>query len=343
MPPRWTAFLKKMLDLTTKYMGLDLRTPLVVSANPLSQKISNILAMEDNGAGAVVLFSLFEEQIRAETAKVEKVYQSTSNAFAEAADFFPSLDDYAVGTGQYLELIRQAKEKVDIPIIASLNGITPEGWIEYAKDIEQAGADGLEINVYFIPADLQLTSEDVEKRYLEIVKMVRDAVNIPIAVKLNPYFSSIGNMANRLHEAGADALVLFNRFYQPDFDIDELQVLPNLDLSVPAEIRLPLLWIAVLYGRISVSLAATTGVHGAKELIKYLLAGAEVGMCASSLLKNGIPWLKGILDDLKKYMNEMQFHSIESFRGSMSQLHISNPTAYERSNYIQIVENRRWR
>jgi dihydroorotate dehydrogenase (fumarate) len=324
-------------------MGMDLRTPLVVSANPLSQKISNIVAMEDNGAGAVVLFSLFEEQIRAEAAKIEKVFQSTSNAFAEASDFFPSLDEYAVGTGQYLEIIRQAKEKVDIPIIASLNGITPEGWIEYAKDIEQAGADGLEINVYFIPADLRLTSADVENRYLEIVKMIRESVNIPIAVKLNPYFSSMGNMAQRLQEAGADALVLFNRFYQPDFDIDELQVLPNLDLSVPAEIRLPLLWIAVLYGRLPVSIAATTGVHGARELIKYILAGADVGMCASSLLKNGIPWLKEILDDLKRYMEEMQFKSIEAFQGSMSQQHISNPTAYERSNYIQIVENKRWR
>ncbi len=332
-----------MLDISTKYMGLSLRSPLVVSANPLSQKLDNIVAMEDAGAGAVVLFSLFEEQIRQETAKLEQVYQSTTNAFAEASDFFPALDDYAVGTGQYLEIIRQAKERVDIPIIASLNGVTPEGWTEYARDIEQAGADGLEINVYFIPADIRLTSDDVEKRYLEIVRMIRSSVNIPIAVKLNPYFSSIGNMSHRLSESGADALVLFNRFYQPDFDIDELTVLPNLDLSVPAEIRLPLLWIAVLFGRIPVSLAATTGVHGAKELIKYLLAGADVGMCASALLKHGIPWIREILDDLKKYMNEMQFKSLDTFRGSMSQLHISDPTAYERSNYIQIVETKRWR
>lgn len=324
-------------------MGFDLQSPLVVSASPLSQRLENIVAMEDSGAGAVVLFSLFEEQIKAEAEKVEKVVQTTSYSFAEAADFFPSLEDYPIGAGQYLELIRKAKERVKIPIIASLNGVTPEGWIEYAREIEQAGADGLEINVYFIPADIRLTAQDVEKRYLLIVKMIRDAINIPIAVKLSPYFSSIGNMAQQLYEAGADSLVLFNRFYQPDFDINELKILPNLDLSVPAEIRLPLLWIAVLYGRIPVSLAATTGVYGAKELIKYLLAGADVGMCASSLLKHGISWIKEILRHLEIYMEEMQFNSVASFKGSMSQQHISDPSAYERSNYIQIVENKAWR
>jgi len=332
-----------MLDLSTKYMGFDLQSPLVVSASPLSQRLENIVAMEDSGAGAVVLFSLFEEQIKAEAEKVEKVVQKTSYSFAEAADFFPSLEDYPIGAGQYLELIRKAKERVKIPIIASLNGVTPEGWIEYAREIEQAGADGLEINVYFIPADINLTAQDVEKRYLLIVKMIRDAINIPIAVKLSPYFSSIGNMAQQLYEAGADSLVLFNRFYQPDFDINELKILPNLDLSVPAEIRLPLLWIAVLYGRIPVSLAATTGVYGAKELIKYLLAGADVGMCASSLLRHGISWIKEILRHLEIYMEEMQFNSVASFKGSMSQQHISDPSAYERSNYIQIVENKVWR
>ena len=272
-----------MLDLSTRYMGLNLRTPLVVSANPLSQKVDNIAAMEDAGAGAVVLFSLFEEQIRREAAKAEMVLSSTTNAFAEAADFFPGLEDFSVGTGQYLEVIRRAKERVDIPIIASLNGITADGWIEYAREIEQAGADGLEINVYFIPADIRLTATDVELRYLDIVQLVRSTVRIPIAVKMNPYFSSVGHMCQQMAMAGADALVLFNRFYQPDFDIEELKVLSNLELSVPAEIRLPLLWIAVLYGRVPVSLAATTGVHGAKELIKYLLAGADAAMVASAL------------------------------------------------------------
>ncbi|HRH40065.1 MAG TPA: dihydroorotate dehydrogenase-like protein [Pyrinomonadaceae bacterium] len=333
-----------MLDLSTKYMGLNLRSPLVVSANPLSQKIENILAMEDAGAGAVVLFSLFEEQIRAEAAKIEKVQRSTVNIFAEMTGFFPNLDDeYPVGTAQYLELIREAKSRTEIPIIASLNGVTPEGWIEYAREIEQAGADGLEINVYFIPADIRLKPDDVEKRYLEIVKMVRETIDIPIAVKLNPYFSSIGNMAHELCLAGADALVLFNRFYQPDFDVNELKVVPNLNLSHPSEIRLPLLWIAVLFGRIPASLAATTGVHGARELIKYLLAGADVGMVASSLLQNGIPWIKDILDDLELYLLDMEFKSVDSFKGIMSQLHVPDPTAYERSNYIQIIENKDWR
>ncbi|MBP6003023.1 MAG: dihydroorotate dehydrogenase-like protein [Pyrinomonadaceae bacterium] len=331
-----------MPDLSTTYMGLKLRSPLVVSANPLSQKIDNIAAMEDAGAGAVVLFSLFEEQIRREAAKVDKVVQSTTNAFAEAADFFPDLDEYAVGTGQYLDIIRGAKDRVDIPIIASLNGTTPEGWIEYAREIEQAGADGLEINVYFIPADILLTSEDVERRYVEIVALVRDTINIPIAVKLNPYFSSIGNMSQRLSDAGADALVFFNRFYQPDFDIEELKVLPNLDLSIPAEIRLPLLWIANLYGKVPVSFAATTGVHGARELIKYILAGADIGMVASVLLKNGIPHLRTILNELDLYMRDMPFESVEAFRGSMSLQYVSDPTGYERSNYIQILGNNRW-
>ncbi len=331
-----------MLDLTTEYMGLKLQSPLVVSSNPLSQKADNIAAMEDAGAGGVVLFSLFEEQIRQEAAKVESVYSATADSFAEASGFFPDLDDYAVGTGQYLELIREAKERVDIPVIASLNGVTPEGWIEYAREIEQAGADGLEINVYFIPANVRMTSADVEKRYLDIVQIVRETVELPVAVKLNPYFSSIGNMSVQLYESGADALVLFNRFYQPDFNIEELTAVPNLDLSHPSEIRLPLLWIAVLYGRVPVSLAATTGVHGARELIKYLLAGADVGMCASALLRHGIPWLGDILDDLRCYMDEMRFPSISSFKGSMSQKEISDPTAYERSNYIQILGSESW-
>ena len=332
-----------MLDLSTRYMGLNLRTPLVGSAHPLSQKVDNIAAMEDAGAGAVVLFSLFEEQIRREADKTDKVLRATTNAFAEAADFFPDLEEFSVGTGQYLEVIRKAKERVDIPIIASLNGITADGWIEYAREIEQAGADGLEINVYFIPADLRLTSTDVELRYLDIVQLVRSTVKIPIAVKLNPYFSSVGHMCQQLTMAGADALVLFNRFYQPDFDIDELKVLSNLELSVPAEIRLPLLWIAVLYCRTPASLAATTGVHGAKELIKYLLAGADVAMVASAILKHGIGWIADILEDLDRYMTEMKFVSIDSFKGAMSQQHVSDPAGYERSNYIQILEEKNWR
>ncbi|MBK9165800.1 MAG: dihydroorotate dehydrogenase-like protein [Acidobacteria bacterium] len=331
-----------MPDLTTQYMGLNLSSPLVVSSNPLSQKVDNILQMEDAGAGAVVLFSLFEEQIRGEAARVEQVSMATSNAFSEASDYFPDIRDYHVGPGRYLDLIRKSKERTGLPIIASLNGTTPEGWIEYAHEIEQAGADALEINVYFIPADIHLTAADVEDRYLDVVRLVRETVKIPIAVKMNPYFSSTGNMSQRFCEAGADGLVFFNRFYQPDFDILELNVLSDLDLSVKAEIRLPLLWIAVLYGQIPASLAATTGVHGARELIKYILAGADVAMCASGLLKNGIPWIKDVLTDLEFYMNEMPFSSVQSFKGIMSQQKIADPSAYGRANYIAILEKKQW-
>jgi len=333
----------KMTDITTQYLGLQLNSPLVVSSNPFTQKIDNILAMEDNGAGAVVLFSLFEEQIRKESKNLENVYMQTTNAFADASDFFPDMEDYAVGSSQYLELIRTAKERVEIPIIGSLNGITPEGWIEYARDIEFAGADALEINVYFIPADIRLSSVDVEQKYLDILKVVKETVKIPVAVKLNPYFSSIGNMAERLYKEGADGLVLFNRFYQPDFDIHELKVLSNLDFSHPSEIRLPLLWMAVLYGRIPVSLAATTGVHGSKEMIKYLLAGADVTMCASVLYQHGISHIQTMIGELHAYMDVMGFKDIAAFRGAMSQIHISNPSAYERSNYIQILEDKKCR
>lgn len=329
-----------MPDLSTSYMGLSLRSPLVVSANPLSQRLENILEMEDAGAGAVVMFSLFEEQIRQETENLDQVYRSTTNSSAEAAGFFPDLHHYNIGIARYLDIIRKAKERVDFPIIASLNGVTPEGWIEYAKEIEQAGADGLEINIFFIPADVEMTSGDVERRYIDIVNLVKETVRIPIAVKLSPYFSSIGNMSKQLHAAGADALVLFNRFYQPDFDIEDLAIMPNLDLSVRSEIRLPLLWIAVLYGRVPISLAATTGIHGAAELIKYLLAGADIGMCASALLSNGIPWIKTVLADLELYMKDMPFQSIGDLKGKMSQQNIVDPTAYERSNYIQILENK---
>lgn len=318
-------------------MGLQLKSPLVVSANPLTEQLNNIIQMEDAGAGAVVLFSLFEEQLRQDAARFERIKQSTTNAFAESGDFFPELDDYSVDTQEYLEIIRRAKERVDIPIIASLNGITPEGWIEYAKDIEQAGADALEINVYYIPGDILLTAQDVENRYIDIIKLVRKTVKIPIAVKLNPYFSALGNMAVQMHQAGAEALILFNRFYQPDFDIDKLTILPNLEFSQPSEIRLPLLWIAMLYGRVPVSLAATTGVHGADEMIKYLLAGADVAMVASVLYRIGIPAIQLILDDLKTYMDQKGFEDLKSFRGLLSQQHIPDPTAYDRNNYVKIL------
>ncbi len=329
------------MDLRTTYMGLNLRSPIVVSACTLSEEVGNIVQMEDAGAGAVVLFSLFEEQVKKEAAQYETIVRTTSNLFAEASDFFPDLDLYHKGSDQYLENIRRAKERVQIPVIASLNGTTNEGWIHYARQMEQAGADGLEINIFFIPGDVHLSTAAVEHRYLNIIDEVKNTVKIPVAVKLNPYFSAMGNMARRMQEYGANALVLFNRFYQPDFDINKLSLLHDLHFSEPAEIKLPLLWIALLYGRVPVSLAATTGVQSAIEVIKYILAGADVAMTASALYKNGIGYLKTMNKELEAWMLTREFDSIDAFKGVMSQQHISDPTSYERANYIRILESRK--
>ncbi len=327
------------MDLHTIYMGLKLRSPIVVSACTLSEEVGNIVQMEDAGAGAVVLFSLFEEQLKKEEAKYEAIVQNTSNMFAEASDFFPGLDEYHKGSDLYLENIRKAKERVKIPVIASLNGISNEGWISYARQMEQAGADGLEMNIFFIPADVHVSSSSVEHRYLNIIDEVKATVKIPVAVKLNPYFSAMGNMAKRMQEYKADALVLFNRFYQPDFDINKLTLLHNLQYSESNEIRLPLLWIALLYGRVPISLAANTGVQSSIEVIKYILAGADVAMTASALYKNGIGYLKTMTKELESWMLTREFENIDSFKGVMSQQHISDPTGYERANYIKVLES----
>lgn len=326
------------MTLQSTYMGLKLNSPIVVSACTLSEQLDNIVKMEDNGAGAVVMFSLFEEQIRKEEARMNTVMSETSYAFPEALDYFPDLDDFNVGVDEYLDNIRKAKERVNIPIIGSLNGITTEGWIDYSKQIEQAGADGLEVNIFFIPADITMSSSEVEHRYLNIIEAIKTNVKIPVAVKLNPYFSATGNMAMRMKNSGADALVLFNRFYQPDFDINELVLKTDLHYSEPSEIRLPLLWIALLFEKVKLSLAATTGVQSAVEVVKYLLAGADVVMTASSLYKNGIPYLKTMNKELQDWMYMMGFEDITSFRGSMSQQNVSDPTAFERANYIRILE-----
>jgi len=319
-------------------MGLKLDSPIVVSACTLSEKTDNIVKMEDNGAGAVVLFSLFEEQIRKEEALLKFVISKTSNSFAEAVDYFPDLDRFNVGVDEYLENISRAKKRVHIPVIASLNGITNEGWINYSKQMEQAGADAIEVNIFFIPGEISMSSAEVEHRYLNIIESIKHNVKIPVAVKLNPYFSTMGNMALRMRKAGADALVLFNRFYQPDFDINEMIIKTDLNYSESSEIRLPLLWIGLLYGKVDLSLAATTGVQSAVEVVKYILAGADVVMTASSLYKNGIPYLKTMNKELQDWMYMMGFDDIDSFKGNMSQQKISDPTAYQRSNYIKILE-----
>lgn len=326
------------MKLRTNYMGLQLDSPIVVSACTLSEKTDNIVMMEDNGAGAVVLFSLFEEQIKKEEALFKGVMNTTTNVFAEATDYFTGLDDFNVGSDEYLENIRKAKERVKIPIIGSLNGITSEGWIDYSRMMEQAGADGIEVNIFFIPGDVNLNSSHVEHRYLNIIESIKQTVKIPVAVKLNPYFSAMGNMAVRMEKAGADALVFFNRFYQPDFNINDLTIKTDLQYSEPNEIRLPLLWTALLYGKVNLSLAATTGVQSAVEVIKYILAGSDVVMTASSLYKNGIAYLKTMNKELQGWMYTMGFDDLKAFRGSMSQQHIADPTAYERANYIKILE-----
>jgi len=326
------------MKLHSNYMGLKLNSPIVVSACTLSEQTENIVKMEESGAGAVVMFSLFEEQIKKEEIKFKKVISGTTYAFPEALDYFPDVDDYNIGIDDYLENIRLAKEKVNIPVIGSLNGISTQGWVDYSKLIEEAGADALEVNIFFIPGDIAMSSSEVEHRYLNIIEAIKQTVKIPVAVKLNPYFSAMGNMSLRMKNAGADALVLFNRFYQPDFDINELKIKTDLHYSESSEIRLPLLWIALLYGKVNLSLAATTGVQSGVEVIKYLLAGADIVMTASSLYKNGIPFLKTMNKDLENWMNRMGFECIEAFRGSMSQQHISDPTAYERANYIRILE-----
>ncbi len=327
-----------MMDLTTTYMGLTLKSPLIASASPLNTDIGNLKRLEDMGTGAVVLPSLFQEQIEAEAVRQEHLTTMVAESSPEAQSYFPEAAEYRVGPEQYLDLVARAREAVDIPIIASLNGITNQGWIEHARLIEEAGAHGLELNIYFIPADISMSGRDVEQRYVDIVKAVRKTVSIPVAVKLSPYFSAVGHMAIELQEAGADALVLFNRFYQPDLDIGMLQVLTDLNLSGPNEIRLPLLWLGVLSGRVKASLAATTGVTNAEEVVKYLLVGADAVMSTSALLRNGIGHMAALLSGLELWLTSREFASLEEVRGLLSQRRVENPAAYERANYIRILQ-----
>jgi len=327
------------MDLTTTYMGMKLKHPIVASSSPLSGSVAGVKRLEDAGAAAVVLFSLFEEQLKHESAALEHLMMAGTESFAESLSYLPEIDDYTVGPDTYLDLLRRASEAVDIPVIGSLNGITNSGWIEYAQLMQQAGAKGIELNIYYIPADLTTSGRAVEERYIEIVKAVKASVTIPVAVKLSPFFSAIGSMAKALDEAGADALVLFNRFYQPDFDLEKLEVAPNLNLSTADEIRLPLLWIAVLYGKLRASLGATRGVHTPIEIVKYLMAGADVVMTTSALLKNGVDYLSTLRNGLQTWMEMNQYHSVAQMKGSMSQQNVADPTAFERANYIKTLES----
>jgi len=327
------------MNLHTTYMGIPLKNPIVPSASPISENVDNIRRLADAGAAAVTMFSIFEEQLRMEAAAIDHYTSAGDNIYSESTSFFPHVDEYHVAPTRYLDIIHRASQAVDIPIIGSLNGMTNEGWIDYASQIEQAGARALELNIFMLPTDPKISGSHVEESYLSIVKAVKEAVTIPVAVKMNPFFSSISNMAKRFEEAGADGLVMFNRFIQPDFDLDELEVVPNLGLSSPGEIRLPLRWIAILYGRLGISLAASRGVHSAQEVVKYLLAGADIVCTTSALLKQGIPFLTRLLIDLTAWMEEHEYESVEQMKGAMSQKSVADPAAFERANYIKTIEH----
>jgi dihydroorotate dehydrogenase (fumarate) len=325
------------MDLTARYLGMNLRTPLIPSASPLSDEIDNIKRMEDAGAAAVVLYSLFEEQLVREQEALQYHLMHGTESFAEALTYFPEPEDYRVGPEGYLNHIRKAKEAVRIPIIASLNGASIGGWVDYARKIQQAGADALELNVYYIPTDTDRAADDIEQTYIDILLAVKSVISIPVAVKLSPFFSNMANMAKRLDQAGASALVLFNRFYQPDMDLETLEIRTNVLLSTPQALRLPLRWIAILYDRIKANLAATGGIHGAQDVLRVLMAGADVAMMCSVLFQRGIEYIKKVEVEMCEWMEEHDYESVRQLQGSMSQKHCSDPAAFERAQYMRAV------
>lgn len=327
------------MDISTRYLGLRLKNPIIASASPISEKLDGIKKLEDSGAAAVVMYSLFEEQIQRERSMLEDRFERGSESFAESLSYFPQITKFEVGPDHYLNLLHEASKALDIPIIASLNCVSREGWIDYARALQQAGAKAIELNIYSIETDFSLSATEVEQRYITILKEVKEVVSIPIAMKLSPFFSSFGNMALKLEQAGADGLVLFNRFYQPDFDIERLEISPTLNLSRTEEIRLPLLWIGLLYGKIKSSMGATSGVHSATEVIKYLLAGADTVMTTSAILRNGPTFIEKLLHGLKHWMESRNISYVDEMRGVMSMAKVANPAAFERANYIKVLDS----
>lgn len=328
-----------MIDLSTTYLGLPLQNPLVVSPSPLCEDLDNIRRMEDAGASAVVLHSLFEEQINLESQDLDRYLTHGTESFAEALTYFPDMSGYNLGPEGYLDHIRRAKAAVGIPVIASLNGVSTGGWIHYARLMEQAGADALELNVYYIPTDPELTGGQVEQMYRDLVRDVKASVKMPVAVKIGHAFSALANLARELDRAGADGLVLFNRFYQPDFDLEELEVMHSLTLSNPYEVLLRVRWVAILYGHVRADLAVTGGVHSAREVLKAMMAGARVAMMTSALLKHGIDHLKTVRADLLAWMEEHEYESIRQMQGSMSYRSVAQPAAFERANYMRVLRS----
>ncbi len=328
-----------MIDLSTTYLGMNLRNPLMPSASPLSKSIDTVKRLEDHGAAAVVMYSLFEEQITHESDELDHYLSYGTESYVEATSYFPDLAHYNLGPQEYLEHIRKAKAAVDIPIIGSLNGVSSGGWIRYAKLIQEAGADALELNVYFIPTDPAISSTNVENMYLDLVQQLKESVRIPVAVKLTHFFSSLPHVASRLDQAGANALVLFNRFYQPDIDLENLEVVTNLSLSSSYELRLRLRWAAILFGNVKADLAVTGGVHTAEDVLKCMMVGAKVAQMASVLLHNGVHVLDDILIDLRRWLETHEYESIKQMQGSMSQRNVAQPAAFERANYMKVLNS----
>ena len=327
------------MDLTTTYLGLTLRSPLVPSASPLSEEIDTIRRMEDAGAAAVVLYSLFEEQLVLDRFELHHHLTEGTESFAEALTYFPEPPEFHLGPEEYLNHIRKAKAAVDIPIVASLNGNSLGGWTNYAKQMQEAGADALELNVYYIPTDVQRTAEQVEQTYIDILQAVKSVVTIPVALKLGPFFSNMARMAKRLDDAGTNALVLFNRFYQPDIDLEALEVRPRVLLSTPQAMRLPLTWIGILYGRIRADMAATSGVHEAEDVIKLLMVGANVTMLCSVLLQRGVDHIRTVENGIREWMEAHEYDSVHQMRGSMSQQNVADASAFERAHYISTLHS----
>jgi dihydroorotate dehydrogenase (fumarate) len=329
------------MNLTTSYLGIPLKNPIVASSSPLSHNVDSIRRLEDAGAAAVVMYSLFEEQITFDSFYVDYYLTSNTNSNAESLSYFPEMQGYNVWPDEYMNLIRRAKDAVDIPIIGSLNGVSAGGWTDYAALMQEAGADAIELNVYYIPTNPDLKGSDVENIYLDILREVKGSVWLPLAVKLSPYFSSTANTAKCLVEEGANGLVLFNRFYQPDIDLETLEVVPRLVLSNSNELRLPLRWVAILYGRLLADLAVTTGIHNSEDVLKALMAGAKVTMMASELLQNGLRRISTILDEMSRWMEQHEYESVAQMIGSMSQQHCAEPAAFERANYMKTLASYR--
>ena len=326
-----------MTDLTTTYLGLTLKNPIVASASPLSKKLDSAKKLDEAGVGAIVVYSLFEEQIIHESLELDHFLTRGTDSFAEAISYLPDSGSYATGPGKYLDHVTALKKSVSVPVIGSLNGVSKGGWTKYARHIQDAGADALELNLYYVASDPNLTSVELEDAYAELVADVKSSINIPLAVKLSPFFSSIPNVCKKLADAGADGLVLFNRFYQPDFDLDNLDVVHTLHLSNSTELNLPLRWISILYGKIKADLALTSGVHTAQDVIKSMMAGAQVTMLASELLANGVKRVPEILSVMEAWMQEREYASIKQMQGSMSQQAVREPAAFERANYMKVL------